>query len=106
VPRTVHAALRDPAWFAAMQDKYHVLKENDTWELVPRPRGAHVITGKWIFKNKFHADSMLECRKARWVVRGFSQRPSLDFDQMFSPVAKPVTLRTICISRLKVIGCS
>ncbi|XP_039778621.1 uncharacterized mitochondrial protein AtMg00810-like [Panicum virgatum] len=43
-----------------MQDKYHMLKENDTWELVPRPRGAHVITGKWIFKNKFHADSMLE----------------------------------------------
>lgn len=95
MPRTVRAALRDPAWHAAMQDEFHALQANGTWQLVPRPRGAHIITGKWIFKNKFHADGSLERRKARWVVRGFSQRPGLDFDQTFSPVVKPATIRTV-----------
>lgn len=95
VPRTVRAALRDPAWFAAMQEEYSALQHNGTWELVPRPSGAHVVSGKWIFKNKLNADGSLERRKARWVVRGFSQRPGLDFDQTFSPVVKPATIRTV-----------
>jgi hypothetical protein len=78
-----------------MQDEYRALQDNGTWALVPRPRGAHVITGKWIFKNKFHADGTLERRKARWVARGFTQRPGLDFDKTFSPVVKPATIRTV-----------
>ncbi|CAN6304730.1 unnamed protein product [Urochloa humidicola] len=78
-----------------MQDEYDALLSNRTWELVTRPPGAHIISGKWIFKNKFHADGTLERRKARWVVRGFSQRPGLDFDQTFSPVVKPPTIRTV-----------
>jgi histone deacetylase 1/2 len=78
-----------------MQDEHHALKQNGTWELVAWPRDAHVISGKWIFKNKYNADGSLERRKERWVVRGFSQRPGLDFDQTFSPVVKPVTTRTV-----------
>ena len=34
VPCIVRAALRDPAWFAAMQDEFRALQENNTWELV------------------------------------------------------------------------
>ena len=95
VPRSVCAALWDPAWLAAMQDEYNALQQNGMWEPVPRPPGPHVISGKWIFKNKYNADGSLERRKARWVVRGFSQRPGLDFDQTFSPVVKPATIRMV-----------
>ncbi|WVZ85642.1 hypothetical protein U9M48_032542, partial [Paspalum notatum var. saurae] len=69
--------------------------ENKTWALVPRPSGARVITGKWVFKHKLNADGSLERYKARWVVRGFNQRPGIDFSETFSPVVKPAMIRTV-----------
>lgn len=94
-PTSVRAALCHPEWLAAMQAEFDALQGNGTWTLVPRPEHAHVITGKWLFKNKLHPDGSLERRKARWVVRGFSQRPGVDFHQTFSPVVKPATIRTV-----------
>jgi len=54
-----------------------------------------VVTGKWIFKHKFWSNGSLERYKARWVLRGFTQRPGVDFDETFSPVVKPATVRTV-----------
>ena len=62
---------------------------------MPRPPRANVITRKWIFKHKLQSDGSLERYKARWVLRGFTQRPSVDFDEAFSPVVKPATVRTV-----------
>jgi hypothetical protein len=47
------------------------------------------------FCNKFHSDGTLAHRKARWVVRGYSQRPGIDYDETFSPVAKHATIRLV-----------
>ncbi|CAO2202349.1 unnamed protein product [Urochloa humidicola] len=93
-PTSVRAALRDLEWHAAMQAEFDALVGNRMWTLVPRPPGAHLITGKWIFKNKLNPDGTLERRKARWVVRGFTQRAGIDFTQTFSPVVKPPSIRT------------
>ena len=84
IPSSVHAALRDANWLAAMQDEYAALLSNRTWELGPRPPDSPVVSGKWIFRYKFNADGSLARYKARWVVRGFSQRPGLDYDQMMT----------------------
>jgi hypothetical protein len=51
-----------------MQEEFEALQWNQTWELVPRPPGANIITGKWVFKHKLHSDGTLERYKARWVV--------------------------------------
>jgi hypothetical protein len=77
IPKSVRTALRDSSWLTAMQDEYRALMSNRTWELVPRPPGANIVTGKWLFRHKFKADGMLERYKARWVVRGFTQRPGV-----------------------------
>jgi hypothetical protein len=73
VPRSVRSALQDPNWYAAMQSEFDALQDNQTWCLVPRPPGARVITGKWVFKHKLNLDGSLARYKARWVVRGFNQ---------------------------------
>ena len=74
IPANYRSALADPHWRAAMTDEYKALLDNNTWRLVPRPSGANIVTGKWIFKHKFHSDGTLARHKARWVVRGYSQR--------------------------------
>jgi len=81
IPKTFHSALADPNWRAAMEEEHATLMKNHTWELVPRPSQANVVTGKWVFKHKFTADGSLERYKARWVLWGFTQRPGVDFGE-------------------------
>jgi hypothetical protein len=78
-----------------MSAEYDALLTNGTWRLIPRPPGANIVTGKWLFKHKFHSDGTLARHKACWVVRGFSQQAGVDYDETFSPVVKPATIRTI-----------
>jgi hypothetical protein len=78
------------------------LQANDTWTLVPRPPGVNLVIGKWVFRHKFKLDGSLDRYKARWVLRGFSQCPGIDYDETFSPVVKPATIRvvlTLALSR-------
>jgi hypothetical protein len=93
--RTYRAALADPNWRSAMEQEYSALIGNHTWDLLPRPPHRNVVTCKWVFKHKFKVDGSLERYKARWVLRGFTQRPGIDFLETFSPVVKPATVRTV-----------
>jgi hypothetical protein len=42
--------------------------------------------------HKLRADGTLDRYKACWVLRGFIQRPGVDYDEIFSPVVKPATI--------------
>jgi hypothetical protein len=95
IPSSVHATLADPNWRAAMEDGYEALMSNGTCELVSRPRGSNVVTGKWAFTHKFRADGSFDRYKARWVLRGFTRHPGIDYDETFSPVVKPATVRMV-----------
>jgi len=94
VPKTFRSTFADPNWRAAMEEEHAALLKNHTWDLVPRPQRANVVTGKWVFKHKFNADGSLERYKARWVLRRFTQRPGVDYSETFRPVVKPATVRT------------
>jgi hypothetical protein len=78
-----------------MKDEFDALIQNNTWTLVPKPFGANVVSGMWVFCHKYNSDGSLARCKARWVCRGFSQQQGIDFDETFSPVVKPCTIRII-----------
>jgi hypothetical protein len=77
------------------EEEYGALISNGTWELVPRPQGSNVVTGKWVFTHKLCADGTLDHYKSRWVLRGFSQRPGVNYVETFSLVVKPATFCTV-----------
>jgi hypothetical protein len=78
-----------------MEEEYGVLINNGTWELVLRPQGSNVVTNKWVITHKLRADGTLDRYKVHWVLRGFTQRPRVDYDETFSPVVKPATVHTV-----------
>jgi hypothetical protein len=78
-----------------MEEEYGALISKGAWELAPRPQGSNVVTGKWVFTHKLRADGTLDRYKARWVLRGFTQRPRGDYDETFSPVVKLATVHTV-----------
>ncbi|GJW48521.1 ribonuclease H-like domain-containing protein [Tanacetum coccineum] len=95
IPKNPSDALKDPQWRNAMYDEYNALVKNGTWLLVPRPTGVNMVRSMWLFKHKFHADGTLSRYKARLVANGSSQQLGVDFDETFSPVVKPATIRTV-----------
>jgi hypothetical protein len=94
-PISVTQALTDPQWRAAMSSELTALMRHDTWHLVPPLKGCNIIGCKWVFQVKRLVDGSIDKFKARLVAKGFNRRPGLDYTQTFSPIVKPVTIRTI-----------
>lgn len=94
-PSTIEEAFASSEWRDAAQAEYDVLIRNATWDLVPLPPSRKVIRCKWLFKVKQNPDGSVDCRKARLVAKGCSQVPSCDFQETFSLVVKPATIKVI-----------
>ena len=62
-----------------------------------------MVTSKWIYKVKYSTDGSIEKCKARFVVRGFSQKEGINYDDTFALVARYNFVRVI-ISLASVLG--
>jgi hypothetical protein len=102
-PSTFVEASKHQVWKDAMNEEYDSILKNDVWTVVPRPHGKSVVTSKWLYKIKHAADGSIEKYKARFVVRGFSQKEGIDYDEIFAPVARYTSIRII-ISLATVFG--
>jgi hypothetical protein len=60
VPSSICTALIDSNWNRAMEEEFAALIANNTRDLVPHPVGSNIVTGKWIFKDKFNSNGSLE----------------------------------------------
>lgn len=97
-PITYQAAMKLPdadQWHDAAVDEYNAHLANGTWEIVDLPHGRKTVGSRWVFKRKLNADSTLERYKARIVAKGYSQVGGVDFDELFAPVAKWESMRTM-----------
>ncbi|GJZ69140.1 ribonuclease H-like domain-containing protein, partial [Tanacetum coccineum] len=63
--------------------------------LVPRPPNVNIVRSMWLYKRKYNADRFLSRYKARLVANGRSQQQGIDWDEIFSHVVKPATMRTV-----------
>jgi hypothetical protein len=54
-----------------------------------------VVTCKWLFKCKYHADGTIAKYKARLVARRFSQVEGLNYGETFFHVVKITSLRIL-----------
>lgn len=82
-------------WKAACDDEYRSLLENHTFTLDVPPKGVNPIPTKWVFTTKRDAEGKLARYKARWVAKGFKQQYGVDFTEVYAPVSKYTTLRTL-----------
>jgi hypothetical protein len=78
-----------------MTYEYQSIINNDVWEIVPRPNKKYVVSSEWLYKIKHAADGSIEKYKARFVACGFSQKEGIDYEEMFSLVARYTSIRTI-----------
>jgi hypothetical protein len=45
-------ALGHPYWDTTINEQYRSLMENDTWDLVPLPKGRKLVKCKWVYRTK------------------------------------------------------
>jgi hypothetical protein len=55
-PRNFKEARKYEHWIKDMDEELDWIENNDTWELVLRPKNKDVIGTKWVFINKLDED--------------------------------------------------
>uniref|UniRef100_A0A2N9IQM4 Integrase catalytic domain-containing protein n=1 Tax=Fagus sylvatica TaxID=28930 RepID=A0A2N9IQM4_FAGSY len=94
-PTSYTNASKHSQWCTAMDEEFQALQQQGTWSLVPLPATKNVVGCKWVYKLKHNSDGSIARYKARLVAKGFHQQQGIDFDETFSPVIKPPTVRLI-----------
>ena len=82
-------------WLQAMKEEMESLQENHTYDLVNLPQGRRMLRNKWVYKLKTEEHNPQPRYKARLVVKSFSKKKGIDFEEIFSPVVKMSSIRVV-----------
>lgn len=81
-------------WKASMKEEKNSLDKNHTWDIVEWPLGHRIVGCKWILKLKDGIPGVEPPRyKSRLVARGYTQVERVDYNEIFDPVVKYVSIR-------------
>ncbi|GJW95659.1 putative ribonuclease H-like domain-containing protein [Tanacetum coccineum] len=92
-PKKVIQTLQDPSWIEAMQEELLQFKLQQVWTLMDLPHGKRAIGTKWVYKNKKDEKGIVIRNKARLVAQGYTQEEGIDYDEVFSLVARIEAIR-------------
>jgi hypothetical protein len=76
-----------------MVEEMESLHKNEMWDFVKLPNGRNLVGSKWVFKKNMNIAIQVKKFKARLLAKGYSQVEGVDFDEIFSPVAKLASIR-------------
>ena len=75
-----------------MQEEISALNDNDTYSLTALPEGRKCINSRWVYSIKPGISNEPKF-KARYVAKGYSQVPHVDYDSTFAPTARICSVR-------------
>lgn len=81
-------------WTKATEEELRALEENNIWELVELPEDRAAIKGKWVFTTKLDSLGQVSQYKVRYVAKGCSRIPGIDFNETYSPTTRLSVIRT------------
>ncbi|GJV58391.1 uncharacterized mitochondrial protein-like protein [Tanacetum coccineum] len=90
--KIIHA-LKDPSWIEAVQEELLQFKLQEVWTLVDLPNRKRAIGSKWVFRNKNDKRGIVIRNKVRLVAQGYTQEEGIDYDEVFTPVARIEAIR-------------
>ena len=106
IPHSYEDAVSDAQWGHewkyAIDEEIRALLLNDTFKFVKKPKGASLVSCKWVYSVKTNDDGTIDRFKARLVARGFTQELGLDYTETFSPTVRKEILRmffAICVQK-------
>jgi hypothetical protein len=82
-------------WRQAMDEEMASLHSYGTWNLQLLPPGRRAVACRWVFALKRDAKGAVERYKARLVAKGFSQKPGVDYGEVWALVSQYKTLRIL-----------
>lgn len=71
------------------------LEKNNTWDLVPLPKGKHPFGCKWVYTLKYKSYGSLDWYKACFVAKGYTRVYGVDYLDTFASVAKLNIVRVL-----------
>ena len=66
-PSSTDEALLDQSWIQSMEEELRYFSINNVWDLLPRPKGTHVIRTKWVFRNKLNEKGKVVRNQLEWL---------------------------------------
>ena len=81
-------------WKVAMNNEFKALENNDTYELTELPPNRQMVGGRWVYDIKTGLDDN-KTFKARYVAKGYSQTPLIDYNETFAPTARMTSIRLL-----------
>jgi hypothetical protein len=94
-PVSLNKVAKEDVWIKEMDEEIDSIERNNTLDLVNLAEGKKSIGVQWVYKTKLNAYGEVEKYKARLVAQGFSQQPSIDYNETFAPVARIDTVRMV-----------
>jgi hypothetical protein len=97
-PKSYRQAKVSPQWSdwkKVMDDELKSRKENEVWDVIPKPQGQKIVASRLVNKAKGNAQGEVKRYKAQLVGKGFSEILGYNYNEIFAPIVYYDSLRLL-----------